>query len=70
MESHIKEEGWHNWGKTEAEESSFFAEFNSSGPGAKMDKRVKWAKRLTSEEVEDYVIEKILSGWVPFSGMK
>ncbi|WP_366944371.1 pectinesterase family protein [uncultured Formosa sp.] len=30
----IKKEGWHNWNKPNDEHTSFYAEFNSSGPGA------------------------------------
>lgn len=48
----------------------FYAEFNSFGPGAKLDQRVKWAKILTSEEAEEYTVENVLKGsdgWNPLS---
>ncbi|UAB86119.1 pectin methylesterase [Zunongwangia sp. SCSIO 43204] len=53
--NHIKTEGWHNWGKPEAEETTFYAEYNSTGPGA-ADDRVNWAKSLSEEQQEYYLI--------------
>ena len=63
MDDHIKSEGWHNWEKTESEKTVFYAEYKSYGPGAKIDKRVSWAKILTDEEAEDYTVDKIIP-WV------
>jgi len=54
MAEHIKEEGWHNWNKPEAEETVFCAEYNSLGPGGKTDRRVNWAKILTHDEAKQY----------------
>ncbi|WP_094551182.1 pectinesterase family protein [Petroclostridium xylanilyticum] len=68
MGEHIKNEGWHNWNKENAEKNVFYAEYNSYGPGAQMDKRVKWAKILTKEEAKEYSIHNVLSGkdnWNP-----
>jgi pectinesterase len=68
MGEHIKNEGWHNWNRESAEESTFYAEYNSYGPGAKMDQRVKWAKILTDGEAKDYTVENVLKGndnWNP-----
>ncbi len=66
MGEHIKSEGWHNWDKPHAENTAFYAEYNSSGPGGCMDKRVSWAKILTDEQVKDYKLENIfgsLKSW-------
>lgn len=68
MDAKIRPEGWHNWNKPEAEKTSFYAEYNSFGPGGAMEKRIKWAHVLTEEEVEKYTIENILGGnnsWNP-----
>jgi pectinesterase len=68
MGAHIKSEGWHNWNKENAERNTFYAEYNSFGPGASKEKRVKWAKLLTKEEVKEYSIENVLKGndgWNP-----
>lgn len=41
---HIVAEGWHNWSKSEAERTTKYEEYGSSGPGANPKGRVKWAK--------------------------
>jgi len=67
MDKHIKPEGWHNWNKPNAEQTTFYAEYNSSGPGASK-KRVKWAKKLSEKESKNYNKETILKGsdnWIP-----
>ena len=68
MGDHIKEEGWHNWNKPEAEETAFYAEFASEGPGAAPEERVEWAHQLTPKQAEKYSVENILRGednWDP-----
>ena len=65
MGPHIKPEGWHNWNKPEAEQTSFYAEYKSKGPGAKAGKRVKWSHQLNKKQLDDYTLEKIFNGWVP-----
>lgn len=67
MGTHIKPEGWHNWGKPNAENTTFYAEYNTSGPGAS-NKRVNWAKKLSKKESETFTIENVLKGsdnWIP-----
>ncbi len=64
---HIKPEGWHNWNKPDAEKTAFYAEYNSTGPGAAPAKRVKWAKQLTAEEAKTYSLKNIFGDWVPFT---
>jgi len=64
MGNMIKPEGWHNWGKPEAETQSFFAEYGNSGSGAATGNRVKWAHILSEEESTAYSPEKILGEWV------
>lgn len=69
MASPIKPEGWHNWSKPQAEETVFYAEFNSTGPGASSE-RVEWARKLTKEEAEKFTVNKVLAGgddWNPNS---
>lgn len=65
MGKHIKKEGWHNWNKPDAEKTAFYAEYNSSGPGANAKKRVSWAHQLTKEEIGKYTLERIFDGWLP-----
>ena len=66
---HIRPEGWHNWNKTENEQTARYAEFNNRGPGAATDKRVKWAKQLKPKEAEQFTIENIFKNtgnWYPY----
>ncbi|MGL1884981.1 MAG: pectinesterase family protein [Reichenbachiella sp.] len=68
MGSHIKPEGWHNWNKPEAESTTFYAEFNSSGKGGNNENRVEWSHLLSEDEASEYTIDKILNGWNPRLG--
>lgn len=61
----IKPEGWHNWNKSGAEKTSYYAEYNSKGPGANPKARVAWAHLLTKEQAEKYTLENIFDGWIP-----
>lgn len=65
MGKHIKPEGWHNWNKPEAENTAFYAEYNSSGPGAAKDARVKWSHQLTKDDLDKFTLEKIFKDWNP-----
>lgn len=65
MGDHIKPEGWHNWGKPEAEKTTFYAEYNNSGPGYQPEKRVNWSHILSKEQAEKYSKDKVLGDWQP-----
>lgn len=68
MGDHIKPEGWHNWGKSENEQTVRYAEYHSTGPGATLEKRVPWSKRLTEEEADKITVATVLGGkdnWQP-----
>lgn len=58
--AHILPAGWHNWDNPDAESKSYYAEFNSSGPGADPDGRVKWSTRLSAAEAARYTVESLL----------
>lgn len=65
---HIKPEGWNNWGKESNEKTARYAEYRSTGPGARPDKRFAWAKQLTDDEAKKYTAENVLGGsdhWNP-----
>ncbi|WP_159473590.1 pectinesterase family protein [Chryseobacterium sp. 18068] len=62
IDSTIKKEGWHNWSKPEAEKTTFYAEYNSTGAGADPSKRVPWSHQLTKEQAKKYTAKNILSG--------
>lgn len=59
--------GWHNWNKPEAEATTFYAEYGSTGPGA-AGPRVPWAKQLSSAEAARLTPAAVLGGsdgWNP-----
>ncbi|MFC5625153.1 pectinesterase family protein [Algoriphagus winogradskyi] len=73
MGAHIKPEGWHNWGKPNAEETSYYAEFGSTGLGANTSQRVPWSHQLTEEKAAKYTVESVLAGednWNPTKKIK
>lgn len=63
MGSHIKTEGFHNWDKTEAENTIFYAEHGSYGAGA-VGERAAFVKKLDEEELQQYTIENIFNNEV------
>jgi len=63
--SHIRAEGWHNWGKAENESTAFYAEYKNIGEGANTANRVKWSHVLTDAEAKEYTVENIFKGWKP-----
>ncbi len=63
---HIVPQGWHNWGKKEAEKTTFYAEYKSTGDGANPDARAQFSHQLKS--LDGYAIENVLKGndgWNP-----
>lgn len=62
MGNHIRKEGWNNWSKPEAEKTSFYAEYNCSGPGFQPKDRAAWSHQLTKKEAKKYTMENILGG--------
>lgn len=63
LDKQIKPEGWHNWGKPEAEQTTFYAEYNNNGPGYVPSKRVNWAHLLTAEQAKAYTLDNIFKDW-------
>lgn len=60
MGKHIKPEGWHNWSKKEAENLTYYAEYDCAGEGYKPEKRVNWSRQLKKREAKKYTEEHIL----------
>ncbi|GGA82132.1 hypothetical protein GCM10008015_23570 [Flavobacterium palustre] len=66
MAAHIKPEGWHNWSKPEAETTTFYGEYHSTGKGGNTASRVSWSHLLTSEQFsKEYTLAAIFKDWVP-----
>lgn len=59
---HIRAEGWENWRNPENEKTARYSEYNCSGEGASIDKRVNWCRQLSKREAKKYTREKVLGG--------
>lgn len=57
--AHICAEGWNDWGKELAHETSFFAEYGCQGEGADLSNRPDWTHRLTKAQAEEYTVAKM-----------
>ncbi|WP_449539329.1 pectinesterase family protein [Ferdinandcohnia sp. Marseille-Q9671] len=67
MDEHIHPHGWDNWRNEANEKTARYFEYNSTGPGSNLSKRVGWAKQLTDEEASTYTVETIFNSkdeWV------
>jgi pectinesterase len=58
--------GWNNWGQPANESTAFYAESNSTGPGASPSTRVRWSHQLTAAQARKYLPQTFLRG--PRSG--
>lgn len=69
MGKHICPAGWDNWRNPENEKTVRYAEYGSTGEGATMANRVKWAKQLSKKEAAQYADPKYVfamcSDWLP-----
>ena len=70
MEASIEPAGWREWhpGETHSLETAYYAEFNSSGPGADPEHRDPHAKSLAADDALRFSLETFLSGpdgWNP-----
>ncbi|WP_321479272.1 pectinesterase family protein [uncultured Bacteroides sp.] len=66
LDKHILPAGWDNWGKKDAEKKVFYAEYQSSGPGANVKARASFSHQL--KNLKRYDMEKVLAGadgWNP-----
>lgn len=52
MAEGIRSEGWHNWGRVEAERTVEYVEFGNHGDGAVLEGRVPWARRPTDRDIK------------------
>ncbi|RZL12312.1 MAG: pectin esterase [Hymenobacter sp.] len=65
---HLVPAGWENWKNPENEKTAYYAEYQSTGPGANPAGRVPWAHQLTAKEAKQYTLQQIFSGkdaWKP-----
>jgi pectinesterase len=60
--------GWNNWNNPANEKTAYYAESNSTGPGANLSARVPWSHQLTPAEAKQYLPATFLRGndnWQP-----
>ena len=62
MGAHIVPSGWHNWNREKAEQTVFYAESGSFGPGGNVDERVNWSHPLDDEQAKKYHIYEVFAG--------
>lgn len=67
MGSHILPEGWREWhpGETHSIETAYYAEYNSTGPGAHPGERDPHTKLLTTAESAQFETKIFFDGWDP-----
>ena len=75
MGSHIDPAGWREWhpGETHSIETVFYAEYNSTGPGAQHDQRDPHTHFLTPEQASQFAPSVFLRGtdnWDPLNALK
>lgn len=73
LDTVIHPQGWHNWNKPDAESTTWYAEYQSHGPGANPTTRVAWSHQLTHQEAAEYTPEKVLAGndgWMPIADLQ
>jgi pectin methylesterase-like acyl-CoA thioesterase len=67
MGGFIEPTGWREWhpGETQRLRTAYFAEYHSTGPGAKAAQREGWSHQLTSAQIAAYGTTTFLDGWNP-----
>ncbi len=62
LPANLAPEGWNNWGKGSNEATAYYAESNSTGPGASPSTRVPWSHQLTPTQTKPYLPANFLGG--------
>ncbi|RYY09906.1 MAG: pectin esterase, partial [Cytophagaceae bacterium] len=63
---HIAPAGWDNWRNPDNEKTAYYAEYQSTGPGANPAARVPWAHQLAAKEARQYTLGRIFGGKAPW----
>ncbi|MDB5270719.1 MAG: pectin esterase [Hymenobacter sp.] len=66
MGGHIAPAGWDNWRNPQNEQTAYYAEYQSAGPGANAKSRVPWAKQLSAKEAKTYTLAQVFAGQTPW----
>lgn len=71
MDESIRPEGFTSWsGSGSIPDTTYYAEFNSSGPGGSTSGRVAQDHILTSEQASSFTLEEVFDGipaWIDFN---
>lgn len=70
MPAEMNPVGWNNWGNTANESTAYYAEYQSSGPGAFPSKRLPWTHQLSEADTRQYMPQTFLAGtdhWNPLT---
>jgi pectinesterase len=68
LSADVTPQGWSAWGKTPGTPQAFYAEFNSTGPGANPSARISWSHQLTAQQARQFQPKVFLAGkdhWNP-----
>ena len=67
LHSQILPQGWHHWQK-EREQTARYLEYQNSGEGADISKRVSWSRQLTKKEAQQISLQAVFhtsNDWTP-----
>jgi len=62
LDAEVSPDGWSKWNNTPGAPQAYYAEFDSTGPGANAGARVAWSHQLTAQQAEQYRPEAFLAG--------
>jgi pectinesterase len=68
MDDFIRPEGWNNWNDAKNEATAWYAEYGSTGPGARTADRATWSHQLTAQQAAAFKPDVFLrgnDGWNP-----
>ncbi|GLU12539.1 hypothetical protein SLE2022_292090 [Rubroshorea leprosula] len=72
FEELIYPDGWMPWSGDFALKTLFYGEYQNSGPGSDVSKRVHWSSQLSADHVFLYSVQNFIQGdeWIPTSSLK
>lgn len=53
LDEYILPVGWNNWSKPEAEKTTYYAEYENSGPGFQPQQQVQWSHQLKANQAKN-----------------
>jgi len=68
LPANVIPEGWNAWGRMSPGLHAYYAEYDSTGPGASPNTRLPWSHQLTAQEAAQYMPRVFLAGkdrWNP-----